>query len=408
MVSTLADSTTSPGALALLEEALDIVRRVVEDVDADTVTGDEASVVLERLVKLDRAVAAGRLAFARRAAECMTWRQEGHRSAADWLAQKTKTSVGEAISTLETARALPQLPATRAALCEGSVSLPQAREIATAAAVDPRSETELIEAAGYLSLKGLQHRARVLRAAAVQDEAERVAGIRRSRFFRHWLDGDGAFHIHARLTPDAGAQILSAVRSRASFVVDEASKARLAPEPREAYEADALVALVTGDVRMATFDGNVGGRTRSAVVYLHVSLEALRNGRLRDGDLCEIPGVGPVPLAVAEHVMGEAMVKAVVADGVDVTTVCTLGRTVPAAIEAALEARDRTCVVPGCGVHLSLEIDHWKVPYGKGGPTALWNLARLCRFHHQLKTYDGWELRGGPGRWEWVGPAEGP
>lgn len=400
-------AAAADGVLSVLDRALDSVRRVATT-DPDTVTGVEAERILERLVKIDRATAAARMGYARRAAECLTWRQQGHRSAADWLAQKTKSSVGEAIAVLETARCLPSLPATQDALCEGSLSVAQVREIATAATADPAAEDELIEAAQYLSLKGLQHRARMAKAAATAgDEVQRAANAHRTRSLRHWLDPEGAFHLHARMTPDAGAAVLAAVRSRAAFVVDEAMHAKVAEESREAYDADALVALVTGDLRMATFQGNVGGRTRTAVVYLHVSLEALRRGRLDSGDLCEIPGVGPVPLSVAEHVLGESLLKLVIERGADVTTACTLGRAVPAPVEVALEARDRVCVVPGCDVNLSLEIDQWQVPFGRGGPTVLWNLARLCKFHHNMKTYDGWQLRGGPGKWEWVAPAGG-
>ncbi|MHB8593736.1 MAG: HNH endonuclease signature motif containing protein, partial [Acidimicrobiales bacterium] len=243
-----------------------------------------------------------------------------------------------------------------------------------------------------------------VKAIAGRDEATRYAEIRRARFFRHWTDLEGAFHIHTRLTPDAGADVLAAVKARAQFASDEARLARVEAEPNEAYEADALVALVTGDHRIATFHGNEGGRTRSATIYFHVSLEALRRRRLEPGELCEIPGVGPVPLTAVENLIGEATAKLVITDGVDVTTVCHLGRTVPAHVETALEARDRICVVPGCDISLSLEIDHWKVPFARGGPSALWNLARICRFHHQLKTYEGWELLGGPGHWQWSPP----
>jgi hypothetical protein len=241
-----------------LDQALAIVREVVEDVDPERVTGEEASLILERFVKLDRATAAGRLGFAARSAECMTWKEEGHRSAADWLAQKTKVSVGEAIATLETARHLPELEATAEALREGALSVAQVREIASAAAADPASEQYLIEAAGYLSLKGLQNRARIVKASS-RDDAAKVANIHKERFFRHWLDPDGAFHLHARITPDSGANVISAVRSRALFVADEAVHAGIPGESRAAYEADALVALVTGDHRKDTFKGTSAG-----------------------------------------------------------------------------------------------------------------------------------------------------
>ncbi|MDE3087564.1 MAG: DUF222 domain-containing protein, partial [Acidobacteriota bacterium] len=216
-----ASPAAAGGALVRLDEALEAVRGVVADVDPDRVTGAEASLVLERFVKLERAVAAGRLGFARRASQCMTWREEGHRSAGAWLAQKAKISVGEAISTLDTAARLPGLPTTREALRNGVLSARQVEVIADAAIADPRSEEDLIEAAGYLSLKALQHRAALVKAAR-DDETRRVANIRKSRFLRHWLDPEGAFHLHAKLTPDAGADVVALVKGRAMFVAEEA------------------------------------------------------------------------------------------------------------------------------------------------------------------------------------------
>ena len=53
-------------------------------------------------------------------------------------------------------------------------------------------------------------------------------------------------------------------------------------------------------------------------------------------------------------------------------------------------------MVPGCGSTRNLEIDHVE-PLECGGPTALDNLATLCRHHHRKKTYEGWVLqRHGP------------
>jgi len=49
----------------------------------------------------------------------------------------------------------------------------------------------------------------------------------------------------------------------------------------------------------------------------------------------------------------------------------------------------------GCNVRDHLEIDHI-VPLAEGGPTSLDNLARLCRWHHGLKTHRGYRLLGPP------------
>jgi len=113
-----------------------------------------------------------------------------------------------------------------------------------------------------------------------------------------------------------------------------------------------------------------------------------------------------VPVSTVRGMLSEAFVKLLVTDGVDVLTVCHVGRGVPAHVRSALEERDPTCVVPGCDVAMGLEIDHWQTAYADGGPTTLANLARLCHFHHAMKTYRGFELGGGPGKWDWEPPPE--
>ncbi len=74
--------------------------------------------------------------------------------------------------------------------------------------------------------------------------------------------------------------------------------------------------------------------------------------------------------------------------------------------------RDATCVFPGCrrdsrGCDLD-HIEAW-VPPDEGGPpgqTSLHNLAPLCRLHHRIKTFTGWDYqRLDDGRHEWASPA---
>lgn len=58
-------------------------------------------------------------------------------------------------------------------------------------------------------------------------------------------------------------------------------------------------------------------------------------------------------------------------------------REIPRRIRRALERRQSTCAVPGCGATRGLHahhIWHWE----KGGPTELWNLVLVCPFHHRL------------------------
>jgi hypothetical protein len=114
--------------------------------------------------------------------------------------------------------------------------------------------------------------------------------------------------------------------------------------------------------------------------------------------------VGPIPVSHARDRLGEDLVYLLVTNGVDVTTVCRVGRHIPESLRVAIVERDPCCVVPGCGVRQGLETDHWRVEYAKGGRTSLDNLCRLCTHHHRLKTHQGWRLTGGPGRWEFVAP----
>jgi hypothetical protein len=223
--------------------------------------------------------------------------------------------------------------------------------------------------------------------------------------------------MDARLAPDDFARVCLSIRSAAKGVFDDARKSGRR-ESSAAYEADALVALVTGtsvssssatggspkDPTSATTSGRSGGGRPSTTMHLRVDLAALRRGELESGEVCEIPGVGPVPLATASNVLGESFLKVIIDNGVDVTSVCHVGRAVPTHIRSALENRDEKCVVPGCDVAKGLEIDHYQIAFENDGPTELWNLCRLCHWHHHLKTHCGYAINGKPGAWEWSGP----
>ena len=133
-----------------------------------------------------------------------------------------------------------------------------------------------------------------------------------------------------------------------------------------------------------------------ATVMVRVDLEALRRGTALPGELCSIDGQGPVPVAVVKNLMNDAFLAVVFVEAGDIKAISHLGRNINAQLRTALVFRDRGCVVPGCGVLYSLEIDH-VISRAEGGLTDLPNLALLCHHHHHLKTYDGWVLqRNGP------------
>jgi hypothetical protein len=392
--------------LSILERALRDIRGAVCDLEPERLSSTDAATLFSVFSALERAAVAGKTLTAARAADSRVWRDQGHRSAAAWVAQTTGTALGEAIGVLETAERLQSLPDTAGALRRGELSAPQVREIASTATANPAAEGELLEMAGRNSLKGLKDHCRRVRAssASERDARARYEEIRRSRFLLTWIDPDGAGRIEAKLTPDAMARFNAGINSETNAIYEEARKAGN-HEPPVAYAADALVALVSGtNLRGNNSAPGHGGSRPTTMVHLRVDVAALRRGSLEDGETCEIPGVGPVPLATAVSELGDAIVKVIITDGVDVASICHLGRTVPAHIRSALEERDPMCVVPGCDVSKGLDIDHYVVPYIKDGPTELWNLCRLCRWHHYLKTHCGYGVVGGPGSWEWHAP----
>ncbi len=62
------------------------------------------------------------------------------------------------------------------------------------------------------------------------------------------------------------------------------------------------------------------------------------------------------------------------------------------AMRRFIHKRDGTCRFPGCArAARRCEPDH-VIPYSRGGPTAPFNLASLCKHHHRVKHDAGWAL----------------
>ena len=206
---------------------------------------------------------------------------------------------------------------------------------------------------------------------------------------------------------------------RGEFLCDEVAWARVSPrleaeaqrrwraagagaseDSLDALRLDALLDLLAGSSGQGP-----GARAHTLVL---IDAEALRRGTAQADELCEIEGIGPVSVDAATELIGEGGLQFLVRDGVDIRTVTSTTRALAQRIQMALLSRDRVCVVPGCGKHLGLEADHWQIDFSCGGETSLANLARLCPQHHDLKTYGGWRLEGGPGNWAWVPPKRPP
>jgi hypothetical protein len=411
---------------------MDALARFVSGFEPARYSGEDASVLVGWFTRCERLAATGKTLAASRAAAAHRPEAGGHPTPAHWLSAVTGESVGESADVLRMGASFSDHSGMEEAARQGRLSRQAARMVADAVRVNPASEDDLVDAAQTHTMRQLRDRCLQAKAEArsAEDAATRYRAIHDSRHCRTWTDRDGAFRLDARLTPDAGASLAAVLNGEADSVFHRARRADRRESP-DAYRADALVALVTGrgvigpgrprtktsstdatttddtttddsTTDDTTTDDTTGGTDPRAVVTVRVDLDALRRGSIGPGEICEIPGVGPVPVETARELMGDAITRLVITNGVDVTTVCHLGRSIPAHLRTALEDRDPTCVVPGCDTASGLEIDHWGVDFSDGGPASLDNVARLCHHHHQLRTHKGFQLLGGPGRWQWV------
>jgi len=285
---------------------------------------------------------------------------------------------------------------------------------------------------------GGSHRELVDRAARVrqaarsaEDEAARYARLRARRFARTRVDADGLLILTAGFVPQDWA--VHADRWRRATDVEFARARRQGRrEGTDAYAADALLAmLASGEApaatttatlappRLALTDTDTDHPIESpppkgpaprllppgakAEVIVLVDGIALQRGYVGVGERCEIVGVGPVELDWVNQLLPEAIVHALVHDGVDITTYASATRSIRKAVRLAVKARDWRCVVRGCGNARFVQQDHRR-QFAKGGAGSSDNLNLLCVFHHNQKSRDGARLERHGDTWHWYPP----
>jgi hypothetical protein len=316
------------------------------------------------------------------------------RQAARDLAQASGTSLVEAERALQAAKQLETQPEVGAAALAGELSRPQLGLVAGAVAVNSSAAPELLALAKTGSLGELAEGAARARAAHQDLEARRQA-VHRARGLRSYTDAGGTAHLHAQGRPEDVALVMAAVAPFAERAFEAARKDGRRERP-EACAFDGLVALA----------GAGGAQVPRAEVLFRVDHEVMLRGYAVDGEVCEIPGFGPVsPQAVADAITcGDPLLKAVVTKGKEVASVVHLGRRPNAAQQTALDWLFPSCAAEGCGTRAAhLQSDH-RVDWSKTHVTVLDLLDRLCKFHHYRKTYHGWALVHGRGKRAFVPP----
>jgi len=235
---------------------------------------------------------------------------------------------------------------------------------------------ELVATARSESFQVLKDQARRARVAAV-DRSTLGERQRAARRLRHWVGELGMVHVDAVLEPHVGARIVSRLEGEAKRL----ARAAGSREPLERFLADALDRVTSGA-------GTSRGKTELVVVVSH---EVTRRGwtDVTDGEVCKVPGIGPVAAEVAKEIASDAFLSGVVFDGTDLRQMRRWTRHIPAAVRVALSLGEPPgfdgpkCV--DCGRRLNLEVDHL-VPVAAGGDTSLPNSGWRCDDCHDDKT----------------------
>ena len=367
------------GILWNVSEAIDVAIAALEKMNAnlqpELLTATQARELMAAYARAERLASFGLAALSRKLQETE-------------VAQLTGTSLGKAKSVVVTGQAMARSGDLAEALQEGAISLDQAAQIAVAEEAAPGSAEALVAVAQEQPFHVLREKARKMKLEAEQrrDLAERQRAARRAR---SWCDELGMVHIHLELEPLVGAPLVARAEAEAQRLALEANRAGM-QEPFERHLADALALSMTGSGK---------GRSKRPELVVLVSHEvALRGWKdVRKGEMCKIPGLGPVSPKAAKDIASNAFLNGVFFDGKDLRQLKRWSRDIPVEVRVALELGEGpdfdgvACV--DCGNRFRTEIDH-VLPRCAGGPTSAMNLKPRCWSCHQAKTAKDLKARG--------------
>ncbi|MER6669439.1 DUF222 domain-containing protein [Amycolatopsis japonica] len=337
----------------------------------------------------------------------------GYGSAASWLADVARISLGDAQDMVIRALALnpaPSVggevavfaPATAAAAEDGALGeqhidliLEILRKIPSDVPVEDRAGAEKILAnlARDAGPKQIAEAGADLLAHLDPDGNEpkdpEPAPPRREVFVERRKDG--FWKLSGLLDPETGARTAAALDAYAAKrPVDEFGQAdhRTLPQRR----GDAWAELLDLAIACPDQPGTSGYRT---LVHVTVGLDALKTGL---GTAC-LDFVGRITAREARLAACDClMIPAVLGAAGEPLDVGRMKRFVTPGQRRALNIRDGGCAFPGCHrapKHCHAHhIRHW----ADGGPTDLRNLVLLCSFHHRLIHHGDWQVRMAPER----------
>ena len=313
----------------------------------------------------------------------LRWAEAGARTCAHWLTINAGFDLRTSSELVRVGHALDALPLLKAAFAAGRLSFDKVRAVTRVAT--PDDEAMWLDVALQASGSQLARICRAVRSALDVNDPRRADDELARRGVRHWWRDDGMLEILAVLPREDGALVMAALDSVVKDLVAERNhresvEADTAERPlsESVLREDALVRICERYVSVASPEAVVAP-TRQVVI--HVDEAVLRSGDASARSHVE-DGPWLSPQSARWHACDSDVVTITERDGKPLD-VGRASRVITPRLRLALQARDRGCRYPGCGVPANRTEGHHIRHWLDSGPTDLDNLVSLCRFHHR-------------------------
>ena len=280
------------------------------------------------------------------------------------LARVSGSSVGAARAAIETSSRLGSQPAVAASVRAGQLNEQRANVVSDAAAAAPDETDRLLDLGRTESMKRLREKARGMKAAADARSAEEgSADIVRTRRAHSSVTPEGAGRGEYEGPIDAVAEIDAALEAHRERLFRTRSAAGTLEGTHGNLAFDALLAMARGSVRDGDPDKPIAKK-----VLVRVDRDARLRGEAIAGEVCDLPGYGPIPVSVADELMKDQTWHAILTTGLAVAAVTHGMRKANSAQRTALDWSEPGCCVRGCPNPAFHQIDHIDDWAGPGAP----------------------------------------
>ncbi len=261
-------------------------------------------------------------------------------------------------------------------------------------------------------------------------ERARKAAEKRGVWTEDHLDGTSQIHAVTGTADTVAfdtalnhvASSLKALGDEDPVQVRRAKALGVLADPQHALDLHATAELAA-DGTIPAQQPRRTGTTSGPTLHVHLHTDALAtftgttstNGATgcAGGGVARVTRLGPRSVAAVEQWLADLApgARVTITPVVDLTEQISVDAyEAPDRLRSQIQERDLGCRFPWCGRQGRHDLDHIDpyVPVDDGGPpgqTSTTNLARLCRFHHRVKTHSEWDYRREPdGTLTWTSP----